>query len=426
MTRWLLSGTSTLALLLLGGGRAAAVPTTPVTGGVISETIDQSDVVRQSLSVGAQTPTEVRTAATPEAPSSSRPTIADVAAQTPNATFTWRPAVAVRGDAGLVGSLAAGGSRNPGNVSNLIGTIGGDPAGIYAVPATAIGINGVAEHESDYLFRPIGTVASSPAITALVPPETGRDHPAHSVFIGVPPAFGDVVAERAAREASIVSATGSAAPTVRITPLPGQPAAAGSLAYQVDTGLTTTIGFSTAALPPTRLPFGAAATSTLGYTYRPVSAQPKSAVASVDEQTLSATVTAPDGMPARRVRSVVSGAAPGPADAPAPPIAVTVAQAVTTAQADVFPVENYLISGGIVGGRQVTLPVGIKGILGAADRSDLSLLNSEENDTGSENPWLIYLLIAATVTVPPSLAILAHLLVRRAALRQLGEPQPSA
>ncbi len=423
MTRWLLSGTSTLALLVLGGGRAVAVPVAPVTGGVLSETLDQTDVVRQSLAVGAQTSVEGRTAATPDEPLSARPTIADVTAQTPNATFTWRPAVAVRGDAGLVGTLAAGGGRNPGNVSNLTGTIGGDPGGIYAVPASAIAINTVAEHDSDYLFRPTGTVAPLPTSTELVPPEAGRDHPTHSVFVGVPPAFGDVAAERAAREASIVSATGSAAPTVRITPLPGQPAASGSLAYQVDSGLTTTIGFSTAALPPTGVPFGAAATSTLGYTYRPFAANPRPAIAAPEEQTLSATITAPDGTLARRVPHVAAPATPRPADATAS--RSTAAPPVVSAP-NIVPVDSFPILSGTKEFRHMTLPIRIRGVLEEVTRGDLSLSSAEENDTGSENPWLIYVLIAAAITVPTGVAILAHRLVRRAALRQLGEPQSSA
>ena len=420
MKRWLMSGTSILAFAVLGCGRAGAVPAIPVTNGLLTDTIDRSDVVRQSLSVGAQTPGEARSAVPPDAPSSSRPTIADVSAQTPTATFTWRPAVAVRGDAGPVGMLAAGGSRNPGNISNLTGTVGGDPAGIFAVPATAIAVNGAVEHESDYLFRPVGAIESLPSSTELVPPERGRDHPHNSVFIGTPPAFGDVAAERAAREASIVSATGSAAPTVRITPLPGQPAAAGTLAYQVDTGLTTTIGFSTASLPPTALPLGAAATSTLGYTYRPFSAAPRSPVAAVGEQTLSATITAPDGTLARR--------SPDGARAGAPPTRNTVIAppTVRSGVAEAFPVESYPLPDGAGGIRKATLPIAIGDVPGSVSRSDLALLSGDESDNGQENPLLIYALIAVAVTVPPGLAILAHRLVRRAALRQLGEFQPPA
>lgn len=325
-----------------------------------------------------------------------------------------------------MGSLAAGGPRNGGNGSNLTGTIGGDSGGIFAVPASAIAVNGVVEHDSDYLFRPVGTLAPLPASTELVPSEAGRDHPTHSVFIGIPPAFGDVAAERAAREASIVSASGSAAPTVRITPLPGQPAAAGRLAYQVDAGLTTTIGFSTANLPPTALPFGAAATSTLGYTYRPFAAAPRPAIAMAEEQTLSTTITAPDGTLARRASPVAAGATPGPADASVSRSTVAAVLDMVPGAPNIVPVESFPIPGGTDGIPRVTLPIRVRSIPLEVGRGDLSLSSAEENDTGSESPWLIYLLIAVAVTVPPGLAILAHRLVRRAALRQLGEPQASA
>jgi hypothetical protein len=92
---------------------------------------------------------------------------------------------------------------------------------------------------------------------------------------------------------------------------------------------------------------------------------------------------------------------------------------------DVVPVESFPLSGGTEGTRLVTLPLRFSGVLLEVARGDLSVSGAEENDTGSENPWLLYVLIAATVTVPLGLAILAHRLVRRAALRQLGEPQAS-
>ena len=444
MKRALFSTTSALALFLAGGGRTIAAPLAAVSDSLLFGTEDQTDVVRESLSlVGSAAPliggaTSLRVTAF-----SDRPTIGDPSSQTPSATFTYRPAVPVRGDAGPVGSIAANSRRNPGNVSNLKGTIGVAGSGIYSVPASAILIDEVPPRAYNSHFRPtltVGAALEPLALLEAVPPQPARDMPAQSVFIGVRRPVGNAEDERAAREASIISATGSATPTVILSPPPGRPRPAKpisgkttGLGYQLDTGSATTIGFSTADVRPTSLALGAAASTTLGYTYVPFSRAPNRGTlaavgASPAGATLSATMTAPDGGPARRDWrfGAQAGAAGRPADPNVPPSAASTASAAIATSAvalsasiDTFEIARAEPGAAGSGMERLTIPILLKGSLAEPGSTGRSLTSGEAIEMDDETAFTSYGLVAAAVMVPLGLAFVGFRMIRRAALRRL-------
>ena len=433
MKRSLVSTTSALALLIFGGGRVTAAPMAATSDSLLFGTTDQTDVVRESLSLGGPAKPLIVGITPVVEVVPGRATIADPSAQTPSATFTYRPAVAVRGDSGSVGSIAANSRRNPGNVSNLQGTVASAETGIFTVPATEILVNESPGRAYNYIFRPtltLGALLVPSDFSEAVPPETPGEHPGQSAFIGVRSPVPEEDQEAAARKASTLSATGSATPTVVIAPLPAPNSAAAitaaSLGYQMDAGLATTIGFSTRAMQPTVLRPGAAASSTLGYTYVPSARGPVAGpLAGASEPlgaTLSATITAPDGGPARRAWWT------GGQALAVPPVPVGSASAslplfrgmVPGVAADTFVVGG---SGPDGAGRQaerVTIPIVVKGDLAERSSSGRSLLSaSEASETDDDSGNLSYGLAAAAVLVPAGLAFLGFRMVRRAALRRL-------
>ena len=439
MMRALVSSTSALALLVFGGGRAAAAPMAAVSDTLLFGTADRTDVVRQSLSLGASVAPSIGGVAERESAVVDRPTIADPSASTPSATYTYRPAVAVRGDAGLVGTIAANSRRNPGNVSNLKGTIGASGAGIYAVPATEISVDETPGQTYNHIFRPrpvLGSALPPMDPAEAIPREPFGESPSHSVFIGVRMPVADTENERAAREASIIGATGSATPTVAISPLPGRvPPARGiagagtGLAYQVDAGPATTIGFSTAWVRPTPLRPGAAASSTLGYTYVPFGAQDAVPTAASPRrtaigggETVSATITAPDGGPARRDwrdrgQSDYRNATD---DIDAPLAAVSTASgSIAPARGAVngFAADAFAIGAGV---ERVVIPIVVKGTLAESRSGARSLLNNGSIEMEDDTGYARYGLATAALFVPFALAFLGFRIFRRAALRRLG------
>lgn len=436
MKRSLVSTTSALALLIFGGGRVSAAPMAAPSDPMLLGTTDQTDVVRESLSLGSPAAPLIAGVTHMAGVVPDRPTIADPSAQTPSATFTYRPAVTVRGDSGVVGTIAANSRRNPGNVSNLRGTIASLDAGIFSVPATGILVNEAPARAYNYSFRPIPTLGAllvQSDSTDIVPREAVADNPGHSAFIGVRPPVPEADTEAAARRVPTLSATGSATPTVVIAPLPApnSPAAitAASLGYQMDAGLATTIGFSTREMRPTVLRLGSAATSTLGYTYVPFGRRP-AAGPSVGPfggaseplgATLSATITAPDGGPARRDWWTID---PAPDLPPASVSSVgaglpLVRGIVPDVAADTFVVARDGPGGGRAAER-VTIPILIKGELAERRSVGGSLLSaSEAAEVDDETSTLSYGLAAAAVLVPAGLTFLGFRMVRRAALRRL-------
>ena len=444
MKRWLVSTISTIALLMLGGGRSTAAPIAAITDSMLSGTVDRTDVIRDSLSLGTPTASAIGGIVAVETGVSGRPTITDPSASTPSATFTYRAAVPVRGDAGPVGSVANPSRRNPGNVSNLKGTIGAEDAGVFSVPTSDIVINGTPEQSYNYMYRPSVTVASALAPLdrmELIPREPFRDSPSHSVFIGVRSPVGDADRERAAREASIISATGSATPTVAISPLPGRPAASKGLEYQLDAGPATTIGFSTARLRPTTLGAGAAASSTLGYTYRPVGQQPVGqrpvgqrpdpdlliTTRPSDNVMLSATIAAPDAGAAHREPMDRRDAGWNRGIPAAVISTVSALRPLAPETVDTIPVDTFAIAaatppgvgGGIGAGvDRLTIPILVRGELAEPGSGARSLLDTEAIEMGDDDNYTNYGLAAAAVLVPVGLAFMGFRIIRRAVLRR--------
>ncbi len=404
MKRPLVSTTSALALLMCGGGRLAAAPVAGVSDSLLFGTTDQTDVVREALSLGeAATPLIAGVVRLPSAVSD-KPTIADPSAQSPSATFTYRPAVLVRGDSGPVGSTAPLSRRNPGNVSNLKGTVAASQGGIFSVPAGAILVNDTPAAAYNYIFRPtmaLAAVVQPVDFSQIVPRIEPAESPSHSVFIGVRPAIPTEDADAAARRVSTLSATGSATPTV-VLPIPRKVSAldaesAANLGYRMDAGLTTTIGFSTQHVRPTLLPRGAAATSTLGYTYvpRPIAPQPATLPPSI----------------AVGVEEGAGRASFGTAGLALPPAAEAAQQ---------FPADSFAIARPGRTPELVPVPIAIGNNLleqAAAVRSLISAAETAESD--SEYSLLGYVALVLAVLVPGGLAFLGFRMIRRAALRRL-------
>ena len=434
MMRWWLSSTSALALMAFGGGRSAAAPMAALADSVVFGTVERTDVVRESLALGAPPPPLIGGIGLPGSGPSARPTIADPGAQTPSATFTYRPTVPVRGDTGPVGSLAANTRRNPGNVSNLRGTIGSDQAGIFAVRTIGVAINAAPAPASDYMFRSVmfADRKLEPAeATDIWPAEPFQDAPSHSVFIGVRSPVGDADQERATREASIISATGSATPTVALGPLPGRPLPAKVLQYQLDAGPATTIGFSTADVRPTGLPAGAAATSSVGYTYTPVGRPNRDPVGPMPMgpmpmgATLSATITAPGGGPARRgwadPIAGLSNADRSFAIVSSASSTVLLARGWAIYPAtDSFALARPESGGARLGMDELTIPIVVKGDMRGPAGGGRSLTEYESIEMDDGSDYKRYGLAVSVVLVPLALAFLGFRLVRRAALRYLS------
>ncbi len=440
MKRFSVSTTSALALLVFGGGQAEAAPIAAVADSLLFGTTDQADVVRESLSLGGPVTPLIAGVTRAAGAVPDRPTIADPSAQTPSATFTYRPAVSVRGDSGFVGSLAPNSRRNPGNISNLRGTVGSAEAGIFSVPATEILINETPARAYNYIFRPsptVGSVLSGSGTTVIFPREMAEDHPGHSVFIGVRPPAPDQDSDAAGRRVSTLSATRSATPTVVVTPLPGPnpqaAATAASLGYRLDTGLMTTIGFSTKGVPPTPFHPGAASSSSLGYTYVPVGRRPAPDLLAEAARgsTLSATITAPGGDPARRDWRDGDQADPRDAnnDLDASPVLASTMSGNLSRAGGIRPgvaTDIFVVAAPDAGRDRrveelVTIPILVKGGLaerGSAGKSMLSASQAAEMDQG--NALIRYGLAATAVLLPAGLAFLGFRMVRRAALRRLG------
>ena len=421
----LVSTTSALALLIFGGGRVSAAPVAAVSDSLLFGTTEQTDVVRESLSLGdAATPLIAGVVRAPGA-ISDKPTIADPTAQSPSATFTYRPAVTVRGDAGAVGSTAPRSRRNPGNVSNLKGTIASAQEGIFSVPATEILVNDSPSRAYNYIFRPtltLGAVATpfDPALTVARQPIEAN--PGQSVFIGVRPPVPVEDVDAAARKLATLSATGSATPTVvlaqprKLNALSAESAAA--LGYRTDAGLASTIGFSTRLVSPTALSRGSAATSTLGYTYVP---RPPVPAPFLDGRTVE--------QPRSPALSVSVAAAEREAAPPLPgreeatPVSLNTAglpRVPDSRIATAFPVESFAIARAGRPPELVTIPIAIAGNPMDVENDIRSLLfaaETAESDEEYSPLWLAAL--GGALILPVGLAFLGFRMIRRAALRRL-------
>jgi hypothetical protein len=428
MKRSLVSTTSALALLVFGGGRVAAAPVAAVSDSLLFGTTEQTDVVRESLSLGdAATPLIAGVVRLPGA-AFDKPTIVDPGAQSPSATFTYRPAVMVRGDTGAVGSTASRSRRNPGNVSNLTGTIAASPAGIFAVPATQILVNDTPASVYNYIFRPsltLGKVAASFDTADIVRRVPHGENPGHSVFVGVRPPVPEEDADAAARKIGTLSATGSATPTVvlaiprKLSALDAESAA--NLGYRTDAGLSTTIGFSTQHVRPTPLALGAAATSTLGYTYVPQRRGADSPVGTAEKprvSVLSATVAAAE--PSESWERVSVAASLGLERALSSFGTAGMAVVPAARIADVFPAESFAIARPGRTPELVTIPIVLASnpmVQATEIRTMLLAAETTESDEGYSPLWLAAL--AGAIVLPAGLAFLGFRMIRRAALRRL-------
>jgi hypothetical protein len=432
MRALLVSTTSLLALLVFGGGRALAVPITAESGNPVFGTTEQTDVVLESLSLDGAS---VLAAATAPSPTETQPTT-DSGGQTPGSTFTYRPSAPAKRDGGGGTAVVANSRRNPGNVSNLRGTIGSAAAGIFGVPASEILVNETPAAAYNFMLRPPLSVEMElvlPESIEAVRREPFEGEPSQSVFVGVRPPVADDNGN-AARRASILSATGSATPTIRVMPAPRRAGSdadvAADLGYKTDAGLATTIGFSTAHIRPTSLPLGAAASSTLGYTYVPMGRRSTLAsVAGMSGSTVSATVTGSDGKPARRdwrdgdqadPRDVSADLADSPALVSSAGIDVTaVYRPPPGVSVDTFVVATA--DPGAISGRneRIIIPVVLKGELGEPDVAGESLYASDTVEMNTGHSVTQYAMIAGAVAVPFGLALLGFRMIRRAAIRRL-------
>ena len=435
----LVSTTSALALLIFGGGRVSAAPLAATSDTLLFGTTEQTDVVRDSLSLGG--PVAPLIVGVTRVPSvvPDRPTIADPGAQTPSATFTYRPVVPVRGDTGFVGTTAANSRRNPGNVSNLRGTVASAETGIFSVPATEILINETPARAYNYIFRPSLTLGAFVAATDAgdtVPAESFQENPSSSVFIGVRSPVAEDDPDAATRRVATLSATGSVTPTVvfaqRRVPDSQRAVSAASLGYRADSGLASTIGFSTRDVRPTPLGFGAAASSTLGYRYEPVGrspmASPRAGAAEPTGATISATITAPDGGPARRDwwdagRGLGYNRDRQPAAVSSGSVGIVLPRATAPDVAvDMFSVAGGYAGGGVHAIELVAIPVQIKAALaepGSGGRLLLSASEATEMDD-DDSTMLRYGLAAAAVLLPVGAAFVGFRMIRRSALQRLG------
>lgn len=419
MKRSLLSATSVLALASFGCGRAGAVPMAIESDSLLFGTTEQTDVVRESLSLGsAVAPLISGVARMPGLPD--RPTIADISAQTPSATFTYRAAVPVRGDTGTIGSTAPVSRRNPGNVSNLKGTIGGGAAGLFSVPATQILVNETPARAYNYIFRPtlqIGDNLGEADLTAAVVWQGDREYPGHSVFVGVRSPVPDPGTERAARRVSVISATGSASPTILVVPQ----REAGANNGPAGPGSISTIGFSTAGLRPTPVLFGAAATTTLGYTYRPPGlADRRETVASAaapQRAALSATIGAADGGLAGR-DAWARNAEYLAVYTPVGDSTLGAYPAASRPATQGFAIETFAVRSAGKGPLQrVDVPLPLRGRL--SDPADMALAVAALDIVELEETtyFVQYILAAVAVIVPSLLAFFIYRMIRRSALQ---------
>ena len=413
----LLSTTSVLAVLALGGGRVAAAPIVRIADGAPTGVAGDSDVLRDSLALFAPRPVaidEVLPAATMD---EARPVAGPALSQSPSATYTYKAQVALPQTAR--DKAAAFSRRNPGNVSNLHGTIGTAREGIFAVPSLGVLINEMPARAYNYIFRPTLSTAA-PAVpdgsADIAQRITPRGDPGHSVFIGVRPA----VAEGAGgpgRDTAILGATGSATPTLMIESergrsarFAGGPGATGSaVSYQLEMPLATTIGFSTRDVRPTELGIGAAGSSTLGYTYVPRLG--RGGGRGDAGATLSATVAVSDDDVSLRIR-------------PAPPATGRIATStvgaayVRTALVD-DATDRFAVATGSRVPEQIAVPVAIKGALSDPESGVGSMLEGDTDEGGDGNSLLFYGLVAGATLVPVGGAVIGYRLIRRAALKRL-------
>ena len=433
MKSGLLSTTSALALLLFGG-RGVAAPIVGVADGAPVGVAGQADVVRESLALASARPISAGGEMSGPSPDETALPAAAAFAQSPAATFTYQTA-----PGGTVPAIAIPNSRrNPGNVSNLQGTIGSAREGIFSVPAVLVRINEPPVRAYNYIFRPTLTVddgLTQAESADVVEPVAARGAASDSVFIGVRPA----VAEESggtSRDISIFSATGSATPTVVLESAAartarGPEATEDAAGYQLETPLATTIGFSTKDVRPTPLRVGAAATTTLGYTYVPsVLRTPADRESPVHAATLSMTITAPGGGLAPRDRWPTNPDDPRADQAVLSSTAAFAAPAVLVpgVSADTFlvaadpvpPAPLRTLSGQTRPPERIVLPVLVKGALADPGSGIGSVFENQTEDTGDDGVVLLYGLGGAAVVLPVGAAFLAFRLIRRAALRRLG------
>lgn len=431
-----LSATSLLALLAFGGGRAAAAPI--MDNDTVSDItmFGPTGIAGQNPPPTGLEPLPARAVA-PASEAERQSTASDnTHAQSPSGTYTYQPPVQARASAAKTAKGGENSRQNPGNTSNLRGTIGTAPEGIFAVPAAGITVDEAAPRTYNYVFAP--TQAGSDALTTTDPGGIVQripvsDSPSASVFVGVRSLSGDEeneAAAAAARPIAMLSATGSATPTVILTPgKPGGAAPPEPAADDPGTRVATTIGFRTADIPPTRLRRGDAASTTLGYTYIPVrrpvgpGLPPNATGASFapTDATLSATITAPAGGLARRSphdgrRSTVDG----PADGVSAVVASTagIAPLAGGTAPTTVAIEQFLVAVGIRTEERVSIPLIIAGELKEPRSGSQSLFTTQTIEMQEGRGLVDYALIALAVLVPMWLAVLGFRLLQRNLLRR--------
>jgi len=412
----LLSTTSVLALLALGGGRVAAAPIVRIADGAPTGVAGQTDVLRDSLALFAPQPAAIGEVLPQAATDEVRLAAGPALSQSPSATYTYKPQTPLAQTAR--DRSAAFSRRNPGNVSNLNGTIGTAREGLFAVPALEVMINETPARAFNYIFRPTLNTdpAAAPADSAdIVQRIAPRGDPGHSVFIGVRPA----VTESAnnGRDTSIFGATGTATPTVVLESVPGRNARVaagpsaidGAILYQLEKPLATTIGFSTRDVRPTSVPAGAAETSTLGYTYVPMPRAGRDSTAAAPR--LSATVAASEGdAPDRTLPAQVAVGRVA---------ASTVGAAYRRTPSQEGGIDRFPVGNGASAQEQVFVPIAIKSVLSDPGSGVGSLLEADSDESGGGVSLSFLGLAAAAVVLPLSGAIVGYRLIRRAAIKRM-------
>ncbi len=407
----LVSATSVLALLTAGGGHAGAAPI---------ET-ELPSIPAAPHPGGTPPPTQPRSAEPQPVSPGGAP------GQSPSVTYSYRPAPPAHGD------LPALPLSGPQNLADLVAAPD-IAAPDIAVPdiagGTIFATTPAADTARQTLIRTSKAIAemTQPGQPrGLIPwsndlvrhiPATGTE--GGSVFVGVRDAYTDLNSDTvaAARRAALVSATGSAAPTIMLAPRtsghdadPAVPGAPFSLP----------VGFPTKDIRPTTLRPGDAATTTLGYTYIPFNRTPPAPplqpppVATL----LSASITAPGGGLARH------DVWDRPDRTPGPNVAATGTLGIDRLDTGPLPdpdPEHFLVAtagGGTT--ESVAIPLALAEEFKTPGNEDRSVFATQTVEMEESSGVAIYGLTALALLLPTSLAVLGFRLYRRAVLRRAEE-----
>ena len=417
MTRRWVATTPVLAMLAVVG-RPAAAPIMAGSGAPTAAPFGQAEAPGPSMPESG-TPPPPQVVVGP-LPGDAGPTTAsdNARSQSPSATYTYQPPPVARPGT-VTPDRGRASQRNPGNISNLRGTIGSASEGIFASPINEVTVDEAPRVTYNYLFAPTQAVLTNVTMddaATVIPRLRVVDHPGHSVFVGLPIPSADIEPAAESRQITVISATGSVAPTVLVVAEPGAGDKAGKP--------WPTIGFATGGIQPTALRPGDAASTTLGYTYRPL--RPRSATRLDPEAgegsgaTLATTMTAPNGgLATREATAPAEGDRPGSNAVTGGSAGVGyVPRRAVIAEPGVFVIARH--AGGSNRVEQIAVPITIPPPPMVARAHDDMLFAADAAEMDESRGFLSYVLAAAAVVVPLLLAVFGFRMVRRTALRRLG------